>query len=162
MINIITKSYSHDIKNKYSDKKLVSYPWLYFDEVCEYLYKNSKFIEVERALKEIDGCEIVENQDNPIFISKFNGVPLRLSYSSEGAQIVLYLQYLIFTNSYKDKVVDITNCGGNAIKFILKYFNDYDLTLCLRHNQLGLDMECTFMANGEEVSSLREILNYEK
>lgn len=128
----------------------------------EYLYKNGKFIEVERALKEIDGCEIVENQDNPIFISKFNGVPLRISYSSEGAQIVLYLQYLIFNDSYKDKVVDITNCGGNAIKFILKYFNGYDLTLCLRHNQLGLDMECTFIVNGKEVSSLKEILNYEK
>lgn len=110
----------------------------------------------------IDGCEIVENQDNPIFISKFNGVPLKLSYSSEGAQIVLYLQYLIFNDSYKDKVVDITNCGGNAIKFILKYFNGYDLTLCLRHNQLGLDMECTFIVNGKEVSSLMEILNYEK
>lgn len=156
MINIITLRNKQSIKNEYKHLNYIEYPWMLFDDVSALLYKSGDSKEIERVIKEVEGCEMEENQT--MFISKFNGVPLKLSFLSTGSQVVLCIYYLIKLDMAKEKIIDITDCGANAIEYIIKHYNKYDLTLFLGHYELYEDKKYTFLVNGKQVEHLDAIL----
>lgn len=151
MIHIITP------KNKdimCGQTNYIEFVWKLFNVASNYLYQSGDQHEVERVIHEVEECETI---NNTMFKSKFNGVPLKLSLLSTGSQVILCIYYLIKTEQTAGKMIDITDCGSNAIKYILKYYNEYDLTLYLGHSDLYQDMECEYKLNNEIVYNLYAI-----
>lgn len=154
MINIITLKNRETINTTYKHIKYMEFPWSIFNIVSSALYKYGENKEVCRVIQEVEGCGTINEKT---FISKFNGVPLQLLSLSTGSQVILCIYYLIKLDKAKDKIIDITDCGSNAIKYILKYYGNYDLTLYLGHYELYKDMECNFLINGVPATHLYDI-----
>lgn len=159
MIDIITRSNKGLLETKYKHLQYVEYPWKLFDEVSSLMYKSGESGELERVIADVEGCGTLPEQN--MFLSKFNGMPLRLSSLSTGSQVVLCIYYLAKRNAVSDKVIDITDCGGNAIEYMLKNYNDFDLTMYLGHTELSSNEELTFKVNGEVKKGVYSIMEAE-
>ena len=156
MINIISLSNS-----RYVDEHIEDYmesPYEIFGSVLDALGKDGYAEEVRRVIHEVEGCELVCDSNVTQFRSKFDGTPLGLTYLSTGSQVVLCIYYMIKNGYTEDRIINIVDCGKNAIEYILRHYSDSDLTLYLGHYDIG-HMECKFMLNGEVANDMYDIIN---
>ncbi|MCM1222064.1 MAG: DUF4869 domain-containing protein [Lachnospiraceae bacterium] len=154
MINIINYKNRQAINTEYKHLKYIDCPWSIFNIVSSALYTNGDAQEVTNIIQQVEGCELINSEN---FKSKFNGVPLKISSLSTGSQVILCLYYLIKNNQIQDKVINITDCGNNAIKYILQHYNKYNITLYLGHYEIYGDIECNYLLNGKPVDHLYAI-----
>lgn len=155
MIEIITKLQKHLLDTKYKDYKLIKYPETQFLDVSSILYKKGEGVEVGRILEEVEGCGYISRGN--MMESKFNGVPLQLSCMSTGSKIITCIYYMAETGKAKDKIFDITECGNNAINYVLKHYSKYDLKLYLGHNCVYGDTEDEFIVDRRKTNDLSSI-----
>lgn len=155
MINIIPKSHKHLMKTEYANYKVIDYPELLFKQVSSLLYKKGDSKEVEKILKEIDGCTYL-GSDN-LMVSKFNGVPLQLSYMSTGGQIALCIYYLCTIGDIDNKIFNVSSCGNNVIHYIIDNYSNYNLTFYLGHTRVFGSVNNRFLVNGRQTNKLADI-----
>lgn len=154
MINIISKDRVEDIKDKYGNMVYIEFPWQLFYNASKVLNQLGEYEEIERVIREVEGCEPLPGKQ---FRSKFNGETLGISELSTGSKVVICIYYLIKIDMVQNRIIDITDCGSNAIKYILTHYNESELNLFLGHEDLRDDFACEFMLNGNMAHRLFEI-----
>lgn len=106
-------------------------------------------------MKHIDDAELLDNNLGTIK-TKFGITSLR--HLSTGCKVVLSYRYIIKNNVYKNGVLDITECGFNALEELFSAvddFNDSRTIFILRHTD-GL-VNCKrrkYLVNGVETDEL--------
>ncbi len=152
MINILKNReiLQKRINNGY---KYVECPFKRLNTVISYEGTISDNIRV--IVKEIEECEIEDNN----LISKFTGAPIELNKLSDGCKTAIYVYFRAILKPNKHEIINITECGPNAIKYILENYRDRQLNLYLGHWEVSTDTmadividECT------EVISIQELL----
>lgn len=130
----------------------------YIEFLAENIYISSKdlfrlgeYAEIERIIRDVEKCEPVSQG---IFKSKFNGMILGYDALSSGSKTIIGLFDLIKNDEVSDKIIDITDCGFNAIKYILNNYGSYNLNLYLGHTNVSVDdkFKDRFLLNGECVN----------
>lgn len=115
------------------------------------LFKIGEYPEIEKIIREVEGGEPISEG---MFKSKFNESPLGYDALSSGSKVIIGIYNLIKTDRFQDKVIDITDCGFNAIRYIIDNYSDYDLTLYLGHMNLSPDFTAkeAFLLDGVAVN----------
>ncbi len=151
MINIITKrDLLMQMLNTNKSVKYIKLPFKRYETVIAYEGGISK--EIANIIKTIDGCEIVDEGIN----SKFTKTPISLDKLSEGSKTVIYVYYRTKVVN-KSEIINITDCGSNAIEYILKNYANKDLTLYLGHLEFPEGIDCKFSINNSIVNNTNEI-----
>lgn len=152
MIEIITSKYEYkiaEVKDKYT---YIKFPEDYLEDI---IYKEGGISEqLKEIIRIIENTEVTEAGD---LISKFTNKPIGISYLSEGSKIVIYIYYSIKTGRYKKEIIDITGCGENAIEYILRNYENYNLKLFLGHYEIPLNIKCRFKMNSKWYNNTSEI-----
>lgn len=102
------------------------------------------------VIKKVEQCSIDSNGN---LISKFTNTPLSISKMSDGCKTIIYIAYAVEKSENSKELINITECGPNAIKYIFEKFKDYDLYLYLEHWQIPRDVDVNFMFNDIEYSN---------
>lgn len=140
MINIIksNKLLKNKIDNGY---KYISQPFKKFSTIIAYEDGISK--EIEQIISEVDSCKI----SGMNIISKFTDTPIELGKVSDGCKTVVYVYFCTSLLASDNEIIDITECGPNAIRYILEHYGNKDATLYLSHSEFPDDVNVSFYIN---------------
>ena len=109
--------------------------------------------EIKNIINTIDGCVLDETNN---VISKFTNTPISMDSISDGAKTAIYVYFRTQVFSERE-IIDITNCGPNAIEYILKNYSEADLTLFLGHLEIPQGISCKFKLNDSLMHTTSEI-----
>lgn len=151
MINIILNSDMLTEMLQDENVKYVRLPFKRYETVIAYEGGISK--NIEDIIHFIEECDF---DNDKRLISKFTNTPIGLESLSEGCKTTIYVYYRT-KKINKNEIINITDCGPNAIEYILNNFNDSDLTLYLGHLEIPDDVKCTFKLNGKVMNNTSEI-----
>lgn len=152
MINIITKSdLLQQMLRKNKKLKFVKLPFKRYETVLNYEGGISK--EVLDIITIIEESKI-DSDGN--LESKFSNTPISLNELSDGSKTVMYIYYRTKVRN-ENEIINITECGPNAIEYILKKYSDADLNLYLEHLEFPANVNCNFKINNNIVSNTNEI-----
>ena len=136
------------------DKKFIDFP---YDKLETILAIENGFKEyMLNAVKEVEQCNI---DDNGNLISKFTNTPLSISKMSDGCKTIIYIAYKVDKNQSSNELINITECGPNAIKYILENFKNCDLYLFLDHWQIPKNIDIKFKFNDVEYVNTNDLMN---
>lgn len=145
MVNIITKPVKKATINDFES---------FFERYV--LSKDFNALDLE-AMKLIDNAELLD-KDLGTIRTKF-GVTDVLHLST-GCKIVLSYLFIYRTKKHMDKILNITECGANALEVLFNFverLNDSDTIFLLRHsNQLLTCRDRDYLINGKTTTSLFE------
>lgn len=140
--------------NTVKDKKFIDYP---YDKIEVILAIENGFKEyMLDAIKEVEQCNVDINGN---LISKFTNTPISISKMSDGCKTIIYVAYTIEKNINSKELINITECGESAIKYILEKFKDSDLYLYLDHWQIPKNVNVKFKFNDIDYSNTNELLS---
>jgi len=152
MINVIINKELLDKKlEEEKEYRFIRLPFKRYETVIAYEGGISK--EIKNIIETIEECSV--DKDGNVE-SKFTHTPIGLDKLSEGSKTVIYVYYRTKVEKEKE-IINITDCGPNAIEYILKNYQNSNLTLYLGHLELPKDVVCRFQINGETVNSTNEI-----
>mgnify|MGYP003300805448 CR=1 FL=1 len=109
--------------------------------------------EITKIIKDVENCHL-DNNGN--VISKFTNTPISLNSISEGSKTIIYV-YFRTKLPQINEIINITSCGPNAIEYILKNYNHYNLTLYLGHLEFPNDLIVDFKLNNTLIHSTNDI-----
>ena len=124
MINIITKIelLEHMIKENKS-LRYVRFPYKRCETVIA--YEGGISSEIVNIVNSIDECKL-DAEGN--MESKFTNTAISLDKLSDGSKTVIYVYYRTIVEK-SNEIINITDCGPNAIEYILKNYSDKNLIL---------------------------------
>lgn len=131
--------------------KYIRFPYKRYETVIAYEGGISK--EVANIINSIEECALDTDGNMK---SKFTNTPISLDRLSEGSKTVIYVYYRTILEKVNE-IINITDCGPNAIEYILKNYSDKNLTLYLGHLEFPFDIKCTFKINNIIVKNINEI-----
>lgn len=150
MINILTKS--NLLEELLSgNMKYIRTPFKRYETVIAYEGGISE--EIKDIIVNIDECML---DGNGVLYSKFTKTPIGIDKLSDGSKTTIYVYFRTKVPN-ENEIINITECGSNAIEYILKNYNDSDLTLYLGHLEFPMDLECTFKVNNNLVVNTNDI-----
>lgn len=150
MINILI---NRDLLKDFIDTKTYSYVEFPFRRCETVIAFKGITDEIKNIINTIDGCKLDEANN---VISKFTNTPISMDNISDGAKTAIYVYFRTQVLSDKE-IIDITNCGPNAIEYILKNYSKADLTLFLGHLEIPEGITCDFKLNGNLMHGTSEI-----
>jgi hypothetical protein len=109
---------------------------------------------VKNIIETIDGCKV----EGANIISKFTNVPIGIDAISDGAKTCIYVYFRARVVPDPKEIINITECGPNAIEYILKNFSDSDLTLMLYHYNIPSHTEVEIIFDNVLIHNTDEIL----
>lgn len=150
MINIITKS---DLLEELLSEnvKYIRTPFKRYETVIAYEGGISE--DIKDIIVNIDECAL---DDNGVIYSKFTKTPIGMDKLSNGCKTTIYVYFRTKVLN-ENEIINITECGSNAIEYILKKYNDSDLTLYLGHLEFPMGLRCTFKVNGNLIMNTDDI-----
>lgn len=152
MINIIiNEDVLEDILNRNNNLRFIRLPFQRYNTVIASERGISKGI--ENIINVIEECTVNKAGD---IKSKFTDTYIGLDKLSDGSKTVIYVYYRTKVVN-KNEIINITECGPNAIEYILKNYSNSDLTLYLGHLEIPRNLECTFKINGDIINNTNEI-----
>lgn len=154
MINIITKIelLEHMIKENKS-LRYVKFPYKRCETVIA--YEGGISSEIVNIVNSIDECKL-DAEGN--IESKFTNTAISLDKLSDGSKTVIYVYYRTIVEK-SNEIINITDCGPNAIEYILKNYSDKNLILYLGHLELPMNIKCKFKINNDIVENTNEIFS---
>lgn len=136
------------------DKKFIDFPYDKLEAILA--IENGFKGYMLDAIKEVEQCDIDMNGN---LISKFTNTPLSISKMSDGCKTIIYVAYTIEKNINSKELINITECGANAIKYILENFKDSDLYLYLEHWQIPKNVKVKFKFNDVQYSNTNDLIS---
>lgn len=107
------------------------------------------------TIEKVEQCNIDTNGN---LISKFTNTPLSISKMSDGCKTIIYIAYTIKKSNNSRELINITECGANAIKYILENFKDNELYLYLGHWQIPKNININFEFNSIKFSTTTDLM----
>lgn len=144
VITIINKPELRDDMLQHEYKYIIA-PYSRFNTVIAYENKISDA--VRNMALDIDGCKIADNN----LISKFTHTPIELNKLSDGCKTAIYVYFRALVIPNNKEIINIAECGANAIKYILEHFGNSDVVLYLNHWEIPGDVEMVFRLNEDTI-----------
>ena len=144
MLNLIINKDILDNRLKDGNLRYIKSPYDRFSSVV--LYENGISEGLKHIISNIENCEVNEAGD---IKSKFTGRFIGQDKISDGCKTAAYVYYRTKVLN-KDEIINITDCGPNAIEYIIKEYSEYDIVLYLGHLEIPINLECRIKINNDE------------
>jgi hypothetical protein len=122
---------------------------------CKNIIRYEKGISdtVKDIIEKVDGCKV----EGANVISKFTKSPIGVDDISDGAKTCIYVYFRTKLLPNNKEIINITECGPNAIEYILKNFSESDLNLVIYHYYLPSHVRVKFKFNNEVFNDTDEV-----